>query len=154
MVRFCHTLTVRLTREFVGLGGGAFFFQADLGFLLAPTLVDRLQAPLGAFAGRADGFIRGEDEDGIGVRGGQDAQRDPTAACDVDVKRDGAELTVGGDFLARYRFRLTELERLLSFPSSRGTFSVTQLGTFHSAATILLFLRHQHYRNMLNFSHL
>ena len=52
-------------------------------------LYDQLSrvAPTGATARGADGLVADEDEDGVRVRGGQDAERDPGAALKVDFQR-------------------------------------------------------------------
>src|SRR5947209_11986872 len=71
---------VRLARPLVSLRRLAALARGNLRGLLTPALVNRFEAPLGAAARGADGSASDDDEDGVRVRGGQDAQRDPTAA--------------------------------------------------------------------------
>src|ERR1044071_8149133 len=90
-------LPVDAAGVFVGaLGVGALVF-GNLRRLLAPTLIDGLEAPLGAAARGADGPAPDDDEDGVRVRGGQDAERDPRAALDRDFEGHVAQRAVGQD---------------------------------------------------------
>src|SRR4029079_13823340 len=64
---------------------------ADSRPLLRPALIDARETPLGAALRRANRPSAGKDEDRVGMRRAEDAQRDPAAALDVDLQPDVVE---------------------------------------------------------------
>ena len=68
--------------------------------LLRATLFHAGEAPFGAGEGGADGFAGDLDEDGIGVGRGEDAQGDPTALLQRNLKLQIAQDPVGLDLPA------------------------------------------------------
>ena len=83
--RFFDQAAVRDASVFVGRAGVVEFVLFDVAFFLRPALVDTFEAPFGA-AFVADRFAIDENEDRVGVRGGKNAQRDPTALVDLDCE--------------------------------------------------------------------
>ena len=67
------------------------------GFL-APTLIDRAQAPFDALA-YANGLAAHQHENGVGMRRGKDAQRNPTAFGNLHIESNGASHPIGCDLL-------------------------------------------------------
>src|SRR5215510_12258744 len=116
---------INLPRMFVGLRGFVAFLRRNLRRLLAPTLVDGLQAPFGATARGADRLVADDDEDRVGVRRSQDAQRHPTAALDLEVERYFARRAVGGDLLFIHRRSINDqFDRHFARPSSARAFQI------------------------------
>src|SRR5437879_6106527 len=77
---------VRLPRVLVGALRVRHLLHFDETLLLGPALIHALQAPLRAAAPRTDRLVADQHEYRVGVRRGQDAQRHPTAAVDLDVE--------------------------------------------------------------------
>ena len=67
-----------------GLGFGEFGGGVE-AFFFSPALVYAVEAPLGGFWLARMGLVVDDDEDGVGVAGGEDAQGDPTAAVELQV---------------------------------------------------------------------
>ena len=87
-----------------GFGVGDFVL-ADETFFLRPALIYPLEAPLRA-AFVADRFAIDNDEDGIGVGGGQNAEGDPAAFVDVDGEFEFVRFAIRiDDFFSRRKSR-------------------------------------------------
>ena len=93
---------IGLSGMFIGLRSLVALLRRNFRRFLAPALVHRFQTPFGASPGGSDRLVADEDEDGVGVRRGQDSQGDPTAALQGHVPGQGVGGAVGGYGGGRY----------------------------------------------------